>query len=396
MCAEEHEHTVRILLTDTGIVLDGQRVEGDTVQHAPWYARASRLGVPVNAAVHVGVSVAVTADSVSGIRFAEIPATLTFEVASHPGTRTLNRAIFDPPSFFSVIRHSWVVAKDTLYFVAWSDRYRPLDGSWYAGLAEDPAFSIIPVLAMVAARAHLANVRMNDGTFCAWIAEYDPTTTVKEAMHALLQRLASVSDEYARLAEHAHHAYDALIKEKVKPVVDAIHDATTGRIREPSIPDHEAESTDLSFAMDEHSRTYTRFPADRGTMEIDAEFLNVTIGDMPPGITVKVNTKPGTACPPFYTLTDIVIHERHVRFRVSATRYVAAARVVETFLDHLGVEAPPPSETEWGKTFEIEVAPDESAIAQDVVQAIVSGMAALAGPATWRAAVERVLRDRMP
>jgi hypothetical protein len=119
----------------------------------------------------------------------------------------------------------------------------------------------------------------------------------------------------------------------------------------------------------------------------------VTVGNIPPGITVKVHTKTGTERHPFYTLTDIAIHERHVRFRVSATQYVAAAHVVETLLDHLGIEAPTPSVTEWGKTFEIEVTPDESAIAEDVVNAIVSGIEALAGPAIWRAAVERVLSD---
>jgi hypothetical protein len=384
----------RILLTDTGIVLDGQRVEGEPVQRTPWYARASRLRVPVNAALRAGVSLGVPAESVAGVPLTEIPDTVAFEVVHRQGEDHPERDVYDPGSFLSFMRHSWVITKDVLYFVAWFDRYWPLDGAWYADLSDATPFTLVPILAMVATRAHVANCRMDDGAYGAWFDDLDPTVTVVEAVQTGVQRLAAVSDAYTRLVADAQHAYDALITEKVTLIVEALNDAISGIVRGPPNTGNETEPTDPTIAMDERPRTYTRFPANDGVVEIDAEFLNVKVGDIPPGITVRVKPPAGYARHPFYALTDLELHHRHIRFRVRETQYVEAAHVVETLLEHLGLDATPSSDPEGGNTFDVELALDANAIVEDVLIALFSGMEALAGPSLWRAAVERVLTDQ--
>jgi hypothetical protein len=177
------EHTTRIVDTDTGIVLDGQRVEGDNVKQTPWYASVSRLGVPVSTALNDGISVEVHAESVIGVRFAAIPDTLTLELVQHQGQEDLEfeQGIFDVESFLSAMRHSWVIARDTVYFLAWfpESSYRPLDGEWFVDRSEDTPAAFIPILAMVAIKAHTENFRMKDGAFCTWLDEIDPTLTSK-------------------------------------------------------------------------------------------------------------------------------------------------------------------------------------------------------------------------
>jgi hypothetical protein len=384
----------RILLTDTGIVLDGQRVDGEPVQRTPWYARASRLRVPVNAALRAGVSLVVTAESVAGVPLAEIPDSVAFEVVHRQGEAHPEQDGFEPGSFLSYLHHSWVITKDGLYFVAWFDRYRPLDGAWYADLSDDNPYMFVPILAMVATRAHVANCRMDDGAYCAWIDDLDPTVTVMEAMHTEVQRLEAVSEAYTRLVADAQHAYDALITAKVTRVVEALNDAISGRTRGPPNTGNETEPTDPSIAVDDRPRTYTRFSAKAGFVEIDAEFLNVRVGDIPPGITVKIKPPASYARRPFYVLTDLELHQRHLRFRVRETQYVEAAHVVETLLEYLGLDATPSSDPEGGNTFDVELAPDADAIVEDVLTALFSGMEVLAGPSLWRAAVERVLKDQ--